>query len=77
MRRTFDRYRTDSATFYAVKSLDAAKELGRQDYISASSLALAKQYMTSGMSYDALATLNRVDRSALSEKAGRSCTSSI
>lgn len=68
MRRTFDRYRTDSATFYAVKSLDAAKELGRQDYISASSLALAKQYMTSGMSYDALATLNRVDRSALSEK---------
>lgn len=68
MRRTFDRYRTDSATFYAVRSLDAAKELGRQDYISASSLALAKQYMTSGMSYDALATLNRVDRSALSEK---------
>lgn len=37
MRRTFDRYRTDSATFYAVKSLDAAKELGRQDYISISS----------------------------------------
>lgn len=68
MRQTFDRYRTDSATFYAVKSLDAAKELGRQDYISASSLALAKQYMTSGMSYDALATLNRVDRRALSEK---------
>ena len=65
MRRTFDRYRTDSATFYAVRSLDAAKELGRQDYISASFLALAKQYMTSGMSYDALATLNRVDRSAL------------
>lgn len=68
MRQTFDRYRTDSATFYAVRSLDAAKELGRQDYISASSLALAKQYMTSGMSYDALATLNRVNRSALSEK---------
>lgn len=68
MRQTFDRYRTDSATFYVVRSLDAAKELGRQDYISASSLALAKQYMTSGMSYDALATLNRVDRSALSEK---------
>lgn len=68
MRQTFDRYRTDSATFYAVKSLDAAKELGRQDYISASSLALAKQYLTSGMSYDALTTLNRVDRSALSEK---------
>lgn len=68
MRQTFDRYRTDSATFYAVRSLDAAKELGRQDYISASSLALAKQYMTSGMSYDALATLNRVDRRALSEK---------
>lgn len=68
MRQTFDRYRTDSATFYAVRSLDAAKELGRQDYISASSLALAKQYLTSGMSYDALTTLNRVDRSALSEK---------
>lgn len=68
MRQTFDRYRTDSATFYAVRSLDAAKELGRQDYISASSLALAKQYLTSGMSYDALATLNGVDRSALSEK---------
>ncbi len=68
MRQTFDRYRTDSATFYAVRSLDAAKELGRQDYISASFLALAKQYMTSGMSYDALATLNRVIRSALSEK---------
>lgn len=68
MRQTFDRYRTDSATFYAVRSLDAAKELSRQDYISISSLALAKQYMTSGMSYDALATLNRVDRSALSEK---------
>lgn len=68
MRATFDRYRTDSATFYAVRSLEAAKALGRPDYVGASSIALAKQYQTSGMSYDALATLNRVDRSALPAK---------
>lgn len=68
MRHTFDRYRTDSATFYALKSLEAAKALGRPDYVGASSIALAKQYQTSGMSYDALATLNRVDRSALQAK---------
>ena len=68
MRYTFDRYRTDSATFYALKSLEAAKALGRPDYVGASSIALAKQYQTSGMSYDALATLNMVDRSALPAK---------
>lgn len=68
MRATFDRYRTDSATFYAVRSLEAAKTLGRPDYVGASSIALAKQYQTSGMSYDALAALNRVDRSALPAK---------
>ena len=68
MRATFDRYRTDSATFYAVKSLETAKELGRQEYISSSSIALAKQYQTSGMSYDALNALDSVDRGALSDK---------
>ena len=68
LRHTFDRYRTDSATFYALKSLEAAKALGRPDYVGASSIALAKQYQTSGMSYDALATLNRVDRRALPAK---------
>lgn len=68
MRATFDKYRTDSATFYAVKSLETAKELGRREYISSSSIALAKQYQTSGMSYDALNTLDSVDRDALSDK---------
>ena len=68
MRQTFDRYRTDSATFYALRSLEAAKALGRPDYVGSSSIALAKQYQTSGMSYDALAALNRVDRSGLPDK---------
>lgn len=67
MRKTFDRYRTDSATFYAVQSLETAKKLNRPDYIGSSSIALAKQYMTSGMSYDALSALNRVDRNSLQE----------
>lgn len=68
MRQTFDRYRTDSATFYALRSLEAAKALGRPDYVGSSSIALSKQYQTSGMSYDALAALNRVDRSGLPDK---------
>lgn len=68
IRKTFDKYRTDSATFYAVRSLEVAKELNRPEYIGSSSIALAKQYLTSGMSYDALAALNRVDRKTLPEK---------
>lgn len=66
MRCLYDKYRTDSAIVYASKSLALAESMERKDLTNMSLTALAKEYATSGLYYETLQLLDRVDRQTAS-----------
>ncbi len=73
IRRLYDKFQTDSATVYAKLSLSLAGEIGEQDFINESHLALGKEYETSGLHSEALSELDAVNR----RTASKSCLKDV